>query len=302
MFTLPLQPGVPHSQLLVVMETERWAGSWVAGFMLDFFELAVCAFGLWDQGPVSGSLALPTGNAARRPTGPGAPNAGGLAAVIGAEELSIGAAAVVTVHLMPAAGRPNLSQGVHAVTLPQLHTHSVLLQLAFRAATAGLTFGVALALYALLEVCAALWTLVGTRHELLARRAAFLIAGFGVAGFDLVLLSLALLPSVLGRRTGAGASAYGAPATTALITAGPGTPARPASVHSAGLDVTEAMLQVSSQDVCTPRAVGAGTEEGSDPLLLTHSAGPRTGAPFPPLCPRAVPPCTVWPHTYIASI
>lgn len=44
-----------------------------------------------------------------------------------------------------------------------------------RAATARLTFGVALALYALLEVWAALGTLVGTRHELLARRAPFLI-------------------------------------------------------------------------------------------------------------------------------
>lgn len=43
---------------------------------------------------------------------------------------------------------------------------------------------------------------------------------------------------------------------------------------SAGPDVTEAMLQVSSQDVFTPRAVGPGAEEGSDPLLLTHSAGP----------------------------
>ena len=54
---------------------------------------------------------------------------------------------------------------------------------------------------------------------------------------------------------------------------------------SAGPDVTEAMLQVSSQDVFTPRAIGAGAQEGSDPLLLTHSTGPRTRAPLPPLCP-----------------
>lgn len=60
--------------------------------------------------PVSCSLTLPTGNAAGRPTGPGAPHAGGLTAVIGADELSIRAAAVVTVRLMPAASSPSLSQ------------------------------------------------------------------------------------------------------------------------------------------------------------------------------------------------
>lgn len=58
-----------------------------------------------------------------------------------------------------------------------------------------------------------------------------LTAGFGVAGFDLVLLSLTLLPTVLGWRAGAGAGPYRASSTTALITAGPGTPARPASIH-----------------------------------------------------------------------
>ena len=58
-----------------------------------------------------------------------------------------------------------------------------------------------------------------------------LTTGFGVAGFDLVLLSFTLPPTVLGWRAGAGASAYGATATTALITAGPGTPARPTSIH-----------------------------------------------------------------------
>lgn len=58
-----------------------------------------------------------------------------------------------------------------------------------------------------------------------------LTAGFGVAGFDLVLLSFTLLSTVLGWRAGAGASAYGAPTTTALITAGPGTPPGPTSIH-----------------------------------------------------------------------
>lgn len=81
--------------------------------------------------PVSGSLARSTGGATCRPIGPGAPTAGGLAAVIGAEQLSIRAAAVVTVHLMPAACRPALSQRVHTVTLPKLHTHPILLQLAW---------------------------------------------------------------------------------------------------------------------------------------------------------------------------
>lgn len=58
--------------------------------------------------PVSGSLALSTGNTAGSPAGPGAPNTGSLAAVIGAEELSVRAGAVVAVHLMRAAGHPNL--------------------------------------------------------------------------------------------------------------------------------------------------------------------------------------------------
>lgn len=58
-----------------------------------------------------------------------------------------------------------------------------------------------------------------------------LTAGFSVAGFDLVLLSLTLFPTVLGWWAGAGASAYRAPATTALITVGPGTPPGPTSIH-----------------------------------------------------------------------
>lgn len=80
--------------------------------------------------PVSGSLALPTGDATGCPTGPGAPSARGHAAVISADEPSVGAAAVVAVRLMPAAGGPSLSQRVDTVTLPQLHAHPVLLQLA----------------------------------------------------------------------------------------------------------------------------------------------------------------------------
>lgn len=51
MFTLALQPGVTHSELTVVMETEGRAGSWVTGFMLDFFKLAFCSFAVWDQRP-----------------------------------------------------------------------------------------------------------------------------------------------------------------------------------------------------------------------------------------------------------
>ena len=62
--------------------------------------------------------------------GPGAPGAGVLAAVIGAEQPPVRAAAVVAGHLVGAAGRPGLTQRVHAVTLPQLHTHTLLLQLA----------------------------------------------------------------------------------------------------------------------------------------------------------------------------
>lgn len=58
-----------------------------------------------------------------------------------------------------------------------------------------------------------------------------LTAWFGVAGFDLVLLSFTLHPPVLGRRAGAGAGAYGAPPPAALITAGPWTPARPTSIN-----------------------------------------------------------------------
>lgn len=164
LFTLSIKPGVSHKELLVVTKTQGWARSWVTGFMLDFLKLAISSFGVWDQwpdthrvftvqmyeymhiciskyknkellvflsSPVSGSLALPAGNTAWRPAGPGAPAASSLAAVIGAEELSVRAAAVVTVHLMPAAGCPNLTQWVHAVTLPKLHTDSVLLQLAW---------------------------------------------------------------------------------------------------------------------------------------------------------------------------
>lgn len=58
-----------------------------------------------------------------------------------------------------------------------------------------------------------------------------LTAGFGVAGLDLILLSFAFFPTVLRWRTGAGACPDGAPAATALVTAGPGTPAGPASIN-----------------------------------------------------------------------
>lgn len=58
-----------------------------------------------------------------------------------------------------------------------------------------------------------------------------LTTGFGVAGLDLVLLSDTLFSTVLGWRAGAGASAYWAPAATSLVTAGPGAPPGPASVH-----------------------------------------------------------------------
>lgn len=46
---------------------------------------------------------------------------------------------------------------------------------AFGAATARLTFSAGLALDALLEVCTALWTLVGAQHKFLAWWATFLI-------------------------------------------------------------------------------------------------------------------------------
>lgn len=71
---------------------------------------------------------------------------------------------------------------------------------------------------------------------------------------------------------------------------------------SAGPDVTEAMLQVSSQDVFAPGAVGPGAEEGADPLLLTHPTGPGTRTPLPPLCPRTVPVGTAGSHTILTSI
>ena len=73
----------------------------------------------------------PTGGAAGGPVGPGAPGAAGLgdAAVVGAGEHGVCAAAVVAVDLVCAARRPALAQRVHTVTLPQLHTHAVLLQL-----------------------------------------------------------------------------------------------------------------------------------------------------------------------------
>lgn len=54
-------------------------------------------------------------------------------------------------------------------------TQTMIAASTFRAAAARLTFCVALALYALLQVCTALWTLVGTQRELLAQRASFLI-------------------------------------------------------------------------------------------------------------------------------
>lgn len=54
---------------------------------------------------------------------------------------------------------------------------------------------------------------------------------FGVAGFDLVLLSAALAASVFGRRTGTRAGSDGASAAAGFIAAGPGAPARPAAVH-----------------------------------------------------------------------
>lgn len=54
---------------------------------------------------------------------------------------------------------------------------------------------------------------------------------FGVAGFDLVLLSGALATSIFGRRTGTRAGSDGASTATGFITAGPRAPARPASIH-----------------------------------------------------------------------
>lgn len=54
---------------------------------------------------------------------------------------------------------------------------------------------------------------------------------FGVARLDLVLLPHALLSPVLGRGAGAGAGADGPTTTAALVTAGPGTPPGPTSVH-----------------------------------------------------------------------
>lgn len=62
------------------------------------------------------------------------------------------------------------------------------------------------------------------------------------------------------------------------------------------------MLQVSSQDVFAPGAVGPGAEEGADPLLLTHPAGAGTLPPLPPLRPRTVPVGTAGSHTVLASI
>lgn len=50
--------------------------------------------------------------------------------MVGAEEPPVGAAAVVTVSVVPAASGPYLTQRVHAVALPELHTCAVLLQLA----------------------------------------------------------------------------------------------------------------------------------------------------------------------------
>lgn len=58
-----------------------------------------------------------------------------------------------------------------------------------------------------------------------------LTAGFSVAWFDLVFLSLALLSSVLGWRAGAGAGAYGAAAPAEFIAFGPRAPAGPARIH-----------------------------------------------------------------------
>lgn len=230
-------------------ETYRPTGGWKKICFYVWLEGAknMKPHGRLGSSPVSGSLAPPTGKAAGRPTGPGAPHAGALAAVIGAEELPIGAAAVVAVGVVPTPSSPHLTQRVHAVALPQLHAHSVLLQLAFThttrtsylgyvhpvtcfrvlsqycifsqtlsdkwkrqkkkvkegtqpdlgssythmhtqpysliksslhafgAATARLTFGAGLALDALLEVCTALWTLVGAQHKFLAWWATFLI-------------------------------------------------------------------------------------------------------------------------------
>lgn len=53
LFTLSLQPGVTHTELLAIVETKRWAGSGVARFMPDFFKLAVRSVGVWDQRPAN---------------------------------------------------------------------------------------------------------------------------------------------------------------------------------------------------------------------------------------------------------
>ena len=76
------------------------------------------------------------------------------------------------------------------------------------------------------------------------------------------------------------------------------------TLTSAGSDVAEALLQVPSQDVLAPGAVGPlGAVEGPDPLLLAHPAGPGALAPVPPLCPRAVPLRAVWPRArHLASV
>lgn len=131
-----LQTGSPLHRCLG-SETYKPTAGWKKICFYVWFEGAknIHRHGRLCSSPVSGSLAPPTGNAAGRPTGPGTPHAGALAAVIGAEELPVGAAAVVAVGVVPTTSSPHLTQRVHAVALPQLHTHSVLLQLAFTHST-----------------------------------------------------------------------------------------------------------------------------------------------------------------------
>lgn len=70
----------------------------------------------------------------------------------------------------------------------------------------------------------------------------------------------------------------------------------------AGLDVTEAIHQVSFQNVVTPWTISPRADKGADPVLLTHPTWPWAGTPGPPLCPRTVPLDTVSPNTNFISI
>lgn len=98
-----------------------------------FLQLIFTKVSLCNSSPEACSLSCTTGNAAGGPAGPQAPGTATLSwtGKVGAGENSVCAAAVVAVDMVLTACSPALPQCINAVTLPQLYTHTILLQFTY---------------------------------------------------------------------------------------------------------------------------------------------------------------------------